>query len=98
MHYNTSRLLAKPKMAKSDGTYLKEIAKIERPQLIILDNFGLQPMDNQNRMDFLEIIECCHGNNSPIITSQFLVSQWYDIIGDKTNVDATMYSLVHHAH
>jgi DNA replication protein DnaC len=85
-------------MAKSDGTYLKEIAKIERQQLIILDDFGLQPMDNQNRMAFLEIIEDRHGKNSVIITSQLPVSQWYDIIGDKTIADATMDRLVHHAH
>lgn len=97
-YYNTSRLLAKLKMAKSDGTYLKEIAKIERQQLIILDDFGLQPMDNQNRMAFLEIIEDRHGKNSVIITSQLPVSQWYDIIGDKTIADATMDRLVHHAH
>ena len=85
-------------MAKSDGTFLNEIAKIERLQLIILDDFGLQPMDNQNRMAFLEIIEDRHSKNSVIITSQLPVSQWYDIIGDKTIADATMDRLVHHAH
>ena len=97
-YYNTSRLLAKLKIAKSDGTYIKEIAKIERQQLIILDDFGLQPMDNQNRMAFLEIIEDRHGKNSVIITSQLPVSQWYEVIGDKTIADATMDRLVHHAH
>ena len=97
-YYNTTRLLAKLKMAKSDGTYLKEIAKIERQQLIILDDFGLQAMDNQNRMAFLEIIEDRHGKGSTIITSQLPVSQWYDIIGEKTIADATMDRLVHHAH
>lgn len=97
-YYNTTRLLAKLKMAKSDGTYLKEIAKIERQQLIILDDFGLQAMDNQNRIAFLEIIEDRHGKGSTIITSQLPVSQWYDIIGEKTIADATMDRLVHHAH
>ena len=90
--------MAKLKIAKSDGTYIKEIAKIERQQLIILDDFGLQPMDNQNRMAFLEIIEDRHGKNSVIITSQLPVSQWYEVIGDKTIADATMDRLVHHAH
>ena len=97
-YYNTTRLLAKLKMAKSDGSYLKEISKIERQQLIILDDFGLQAMDNQNRMAFLEIIEDRHGKSSTIITSQLPVSQWYDIIGEKTIADATMDRLVHHAH
>lgn len=97
-YYNTTRLLAKLKMAKTEGTYLKELAKIERLQLIILDDFGLQPMDNQNRLAFLEIIEDRHGKGSVIITSQLPVSGWYDIIGEKTIADATMDRLVHHAH
>jgi len=97
-YYNTTRLLAKLKIAKSEGNYLKELAKIERQQLIILDDFGLHPMDNQNRLAFLEIIEDRHGKGSVIITSQLPVSRWYDIIGEKTIADATMDRLVHHAH
>ena len=85
-------------MAKADGFYLKELAKLERLQLIILDDFGLQPMDQQSRIALLEIIEDRHGKNSVIITSQLPVSRWYDIIGEKTIADATMDRLVHHAH
>ena len=58
----------------------------------------LQPIDNHDRMAFLKIIEDRNGKNSLIITSQLPVSQWYDIIGDKTIADATMDRLVHHAH
>lgn len=97
-YFNTNRLLAKLKIAKAEGTYLKELARIERQQLIILDDFGLQPMDNQSRLSFLEIIEDRHGKGSVIITSQLPVSQWYDIIGEKTIADATMDRLVHQAH
>ena len=97
-YYNTTRLLARLKIAKSEGNYLRELAKIERQQLIILDDFGLHPMDNQNRLAFLEIIEDRHGKGSVIITSQLPVSRWYDIIGEKTIADATMDRLVHHAH
>ncbi|MCK0137404.1 IS21-like element helper ATPase IstB [Arenibacter sp. S6351L] len=97
-YYNTNRLMAKLKMAKADGFYLKELAKLERLQLIILDDFGLQPMDQQSRIALLEIIEDRHGKNSVIITSQLPVSRWYDIIGEKTIADATMDRLVHHAH
>ncbi len=49
-------------MAKADGSYLKELAKIQRYKLIILDDFGLQPLDNQNRIALLEIIEDRHNN------------------------------------
>jgi DNA replication protein DnaC len=98
MYFNATRLFAKLKMAKADGSYLKELAKIERQQLIILDDFGLQPLDNQSRLALLEIIEDRHGKGSVIITSQLPVSGWYDIIGEKTIADAIMDRLIHQAH
>jgi len=98
MYFNTTRLFAKLKMAKADGSYLKELAKIERHHLLILDDFGLQPMDNQNRLAFLEIMEDRTGKGSVIITSQLPVDRWYDIMGEKTIADAIMDRLVHQSH
>ncbi len=98
MYSNITRLFAKLKMAKADGSYLKELAKIERQHLLILDDFGLQPMDNQNRLAFLEIMEDRTAKGSIIITSQLPVSKWYEIIGEKTIADAIMDRLVHQAH
>ena len=98
MYLNMSKLFAKLKMAKADGSYLKEVAKIERQDLLILDDFGLQSLDNQSRLAFLEIIEDRHGKRSVIITSQLPVKRWYDIIGEKTIADAIMDRLVHGAH
>lgn len=98
MYFNSTRLFAKLKMAKADGSYLKELAKIERQELIILEDFGLQPLDNQSRLAMLEIIEDRHGKGSVIITSQLPVSGWYDIIGEKTIADAIMDRLIHQAH
>jgi len=97
MYFNSTRLFAKLKMAKADGSYLKELAKIERQKVIILDDFGLQPLDNQSRLALLEIIEDRHGKGSVIITSQLPVSGWYDIIGEKTIADAIMDRLIHQA-
>lgn len=70
-------------MAKADGSYLRELAKIERQDVIILDDFGLQALDSQNRITLLEIIEDRHNNGSIIVTSQIPVQGWYDIIGEK---------------
>ncbi|WP_395044117.1 ATP-binding protein, partial [Flavobacterium sp.] len=63
-YFNTSKLFAKLKMAKADGSYLRELAKIERQDVIILDDFGLQALDSQNRITLLEIIEDRHNNGS----------------------------------
>jgi len=98
VYYNIAKLLARLKMAKADGSYLKELAKIERQHLLILDDFGLQPMDNQNRLNLLEIIEDRHGKGSIIITSQLPVSEWHSVIGEKTVADAILDRIVHQSH
>jgi len=92
------KLFARLKMAKADGSYLKEMVKIERQHLVILDDFGLQQLDNQNRLTLLEIIEDRNNKKSLIITSQLPVERWYDIIGEKTIADAIMDRLVYQSH
>nr|WP_317236682.1 ATP-binding protein [Flavobacterium sp. HXWNR70] len=91
-------MFAKLKMAKADGSYLRELAKIERQDVIILDDFGLQALDSQNRITLLEIIEDRHNNGSIIVTSQIPVQGWYDIIGEKTIDDAILDRLIHQSH
>jgi DNA replication protein DnaC len=97
-YFNTSKLFAKLKMAKADGSYLRELAKIERQDVIILDDFGLQALDSHNRITLLEIIEDRHNNGSIIVTSQIPVQGWYDIIGEKTIADAILDRLIHQSH
>jgi len=97
LYFNTNKILAKLKMAKADGSYLKELAKIERHQLVIFDDFGLQVLDKQNRMALLEIIEDRHEKGAAIFTSQLPINDWYEIIGEKTVADAIMDRLVHNA-
>ena len=98
LYFNTTKLFSKLKMAKADGSYLKELAKIARHQLIILDDFGLQPLDGQNRIALLELIEDRHNRGSMLLTSQIPVSKWYEIIGEKTIADAILDRLIHQSH
>jgi DNA replication protein DnaC len=95
---STPKLFAKLKMAKADGSYIKELARIERQQLLILDDFGLQPFDAQSRAALMELIEDRHGKTSLIITSQLPVSKWFEVIGEKTIADAILDRIVHDAH
>ena len=83
---------------QADGTYAKEIAKIERQHLLILDDFGIQPFDAQSRAALMEIIEDRHGKCSIIITSQVPVSKWHEVIGEKTVADAILDRIIHEAH
>ena len=98
LYFNTTKMFSKLKMAKADGSYLKELAKMARHQLIILDDFGLQPLDSQNRIALLELIEDRHNKGSMLVTSQLPVSKWYEIIGEKTIADAILDRLIHQSH
>lgn len=98
MYFNTAKLFAKMKMAKADASYVREMAKVERQQLIILDDFGLQPMDSNARLILLDLVEDRHAKSSLIITSQLPVEHWYDVIAEKTVADAIMDRIVHNAH
>lgn len=98
LYQHSTKLFARMKIAKADGSYLKELAKIERQHLLLIDDFGLQPLDAQSRSALMEIIEDRHGKSSTIITSQIPVSKWHEIIGEQTIADAILDRIVHDAH
>ena len=98
LYTNSNKLFSRLKMAKADGSYLKEISRIEKQDLLIVDDFGLLPLDAYSRSTLMEIIEDRHGKRSTIIASQLPVQQWYDIIGEATIADAILDRLVHDAH
>lgn len=95
---NCSKLFDELKIAKADGSYIKEISKIEKLDLLILDDFGLKPLESNQRIMLLELIEDRHGKRSTIITSQLPVKSWYDVIGEPTIADAILDRIVHSSH
>lgn len=95
---NTARLLSQLKMQKADGSSFKELVRIEKQDLLILDDFGIQPFDHQGRMMLMEIIEDRHGRKSTLIAGQVPISAWHDVIGDDTIADAILDRIVHDAH
>lgn len=98
MYFNATKLFSQLKMAKGDGTYAREIGKIEKQHLIIIDDFGIQPLDGHNRSALMEIIEDRHAKASLIITAQVPVNMWHEIIGETTIADAILDRIVHGAH
>ena len=97
LYANTSRLFIQLKMAKADSSAIRELAKIEKQDLLILDDFGIQPLDQPSRSTLLEIIEDRHGKRSTIFTSQLPINQWYEVIGEKTVADAILDRILHNA-
>ena len=97
-YYNTSRLISSLKLARAAGTYIRETNRIQRMELIILDDYGLQSLDKEARMILMDIMEDRHERKSTMITSQLPVSAWYEIIGEKTHADAIMDRLTYNSH
>lgn len=98
MYEHSTKLFARLKMGKADGSYLKELVKMEKQELLIIDDFGMQPLDPQSRTILMEIIEDRHGKRSTLFTSQVPVNKWYEVIGEQTIADAILDRIIHDAH
>ncbi|NWG75206.1 MAG: ATP-binding protein [Rubrivivax sp.] len=92
------RLLNELGLAKGDGRYRKLLAQLARTDLIVLDDFGLATFSDEQRRDLLEILEDRYERRSTIITSQFPVEHWHQLINDPTLADAILDRLVHNAY
>ncbi len=93
-----SRLLDSLRIARGDGSYGKRLIQLAKIDLLILDDFGLKPLAQQERHDLLEVIEDRHGTRSTLITSQLPVSSWHEYLNDPTVADALLDRLLSQAH
>lgn len=96
-YFSMNKFVEKIALSKIDGTLLKVINHIEKNDLIIFDDFGLQPLDNNSRLALLQILEDCYERKAVIVTSQLSVKKWYDYIGEPTLADAIMDRLTSNA-
>ncbi len=92
------RLMQTLGLARADGSYVRELGRLARADLLILDDWGLGPTNEAQRHDLLEILEDRNGLRATIVTSQIPVAAWHDTIGDPTVADAILDRLVHRAH
>lgn len=97
-YFRTSRLMEAMTIAHGDGSYSKLLKQLEKVDLLILDDWGLEPLSQSQRNDLLEIMDDRHNRSSTIVTSQLPVSKWHDSIGDATLADAILDRLTHNAH
>ncbi len=97
-YYRLSRLLLELAQAKADGTYHKYLKQLAQVQLLIIDDWGMEPLNPANRNDLMEIMDDRHGHSSTLVISQLPTDQWYAAIGDNTYADAILDRLMHNAH
>jgi DNA replication protein DnaC len=98
LYARTSKLLHDLEIAKADGSYAKLLVKIAKVNLLIIDDWGLTPLTPAERRDLLEILDDRYNRGATLITSQFPINTWHDLIGEPTIADAILDRLVHAAH
>lgn len=98
LYQRVPKLFSTLALARGDGRHARFLAKLGSVQLLILDDWGLEPLDAKARHDLLEILEERYGRRSTIITSQLPISAWHEVIADPTYADAILDRLVHNAH
>jgi DNA replication protein DnaC len=98
LYQRVPKLFADLALARGDGRYARIMRSLGGAQLLILDDWGLDPLDAGPRRDLYEILEERYGRRSTILTSQVPVDKWHEVIGDPTYADAILDRLVHNAH
>jgi DNA replication protein DnaC len=98
LYLRMTKLFEDMSLSKGDGRYLKLLTSFAKADLLVLDDFGLMPLNQEQRHDFLEILEDRHNLKSTLVTSQLPIVNWHEQIGDPTLADAILDRLVHSAH
>lgn len=98
LYQRAPRLFEDLALARGDGRYLRLLRNLGRVELLILDDWGLEPLDAAARHDLLEILEERYSRRSTVITSQLPTDRWHELIADPTYADAILDRLVHNAH
>ena len=96
-YFRLKELLEKMYLTQAEGSYRKLIKKLSTANLLIIDDWGLEPLNVQQRSDLLELIDARYDTKSTLIASQLPIENWYDMIGESTHADAILDRLVHGA-
>jgi len=97
-YYRLGRLLESLKMGHADGSYLKQLVQIQKVDMLILDDWGLEGFKGKQVSDLLDVIEDRYEQRSTIIVSQLPVSEWYGLMDNPTVADALLDRVIHNAH
>jgi len=98
LYLRTPRLFEDLAMARLDGRFPRLVDKLARVQLLVLDDWGTHSLNDQQRLDLLEIFEERYRRKSTLITAQLPLAKWHDMIGEPTIADAILDRIVHNAH
>ena len=98
LYLRVPRMLHELAAARADGRYPRLLNSYARTNLLVLDDWGLSPLTDEQRKDLFEILEDRYDIHSTLVTSQLPISKWHQVIGDPSVADALLDRLVHNAH
>lgn len=98
LYVRVPRMLQELYVAHADGTYPKVMDRLAKPDVLIMDDFGLSVLNDLERRDLLEVIEERQNRRSTIMTSQMKIKHWHEVIGEPTIADAIMDRLISSSH
>ncbi len=93
-----TQLIEDMALARADGSYPKLMSRLQKTDLLAIDDYGMAPLNQTERRDLLEVIEDRSGRRATLLASQLPLDHWHEVIGDATFADAILDRLVHHAH
>jgi DNA replication protein DnaC len=98
LYRRVPRLFEELRIAKAEGSYARQLMKMAKVDLLVLDDLGLGHLEETQRHDLLEVLEDRYGKRSTVVTSQLPIKSWHEWIGDPTLADAILDRLVHNAY
>lgn len=98
VYRRASRLFDELRIAHADGSYVRMLSRLARVDVLIIDDFAIAPVSDEERRHLLELLEDRYGTRSTIVTSQLAPADWHDYLADPTLADAICDRIVHHAH
>lgn len=98
LYRRATRFFEELRLARADGSYSRLMARVARMNVLVLDDFAIQPMTDEQRGDLLEVLEDRCGSGSTIITSQLPTKQWHEYLLEPTVADAICDRVLHQAH
>ena len=98
VYRRASRLFDELRIARADGTYGRVLTRLARIDVLVIDDFAISPVSDEERRHLLELLEDRYGTKSTIVTSQLAPADWHDYLADPTLADAICDRIVHHAH
>ena len=98
LYYYAPKLFRELAVAQVDGSLTRLLNKLGRTPVLLVDDWGLESVPPAQYRQFLELLDDRHGSGATIMTSQFPVTKWHEVIGDATIADAILDRLVHTAY